>query len=135
MDKGGESVGQWSKVNFSNDSELNLTFGNLCPEVWGIDAHAITVLDWPVNWPDLNVTENLWGMTKWNMRATRFINKIELAASIKEIWASIIPRQCYRLIASMPRCIDAVIHTKRFPSIQDWHIGLKIQNFDCLMWS
>ncbi len=31
----------------------------------------------------------------------------------KASWASITPEQCHRLIASMPRRIDAVIHAKR----------------------
>ncbi|XP_023280379.1 centriolin-like [Seriola lalandi dorsalis] len=59
------------------------------------DVHAITVLDWPANSPDLNPTENLWGILKRKMRGTRPNNKEELTASIKEIWASITPRQCH----------------------------------------
>ena len=80
------------------------------------DAHAITVLDWPANSPDLNPIENLWGIIKRKMRGTRPKNKEELTASIKEIWASITPRQCHRLIASMPRRIEAVIKAKGFPT-------------------
>ena len=57
------------------------------------DAHAITVLDWPANSPDLNPIENLWGIIERNMRDTRPKNKEELTASINEIWASITPRQ------------------------------------------
>ncbi|XP_061630713.1 43 kDa receptor-associated protein of the synapse isoform X2 [Phyllopteryx taeniolatus] len=73
------------------------------------DAHAITVLDWPANSPDLNPIENLWGIIKRKMRGTRPKNKEELTASIKEIWASITPRQSRRLIASMPQRIQAVM--------------------------
>lgn len=80
------------------------------------DAHAITVLDWPANSPDLNPIENLWGIIKRKMRDTRPKNKEELTASIKEVWASITPGQCHRLIASMPRRIDAVIKAKGFPT-------------------
>ena len=77
------------------------------------DAHAITVLDWPANSPDLNPIENVWGIIKRKMRDTRPKNKEELTASINEIWASITPRQCHRLIASMPQRIKAVV--KAFP--------------------
>ncbi len=34
----------------------------------------------------------------------------------KTTWASITPEQCHRLIASMPCCIDAVIHAKGGPT-------------------
>ena len=36
--------------------------------------------------------------------------------SNKATWASITPEQCHRLIASMPCCIDAVIHAKGGPT-------------------
>ena len=80
------------------------------------DAHTITVLDWPANLPDLNPIENSWGIIKRKMRDTRPKNKAELTASINKIWASITPRQCHRLIASMPRRIEAVIQAKGFPT-------------------
>lgn len=80
------------------------------------DAHAITVLDWPANSPDLNPIENLWGILKRKMRGTRPNNKEELTASIQEMWASITPMQCHSLIASMPRRIKAVIKAKGFPT-------------------
>ena len=73
------------------------------------DAHGITVLDWPANSPDLNII-------KRKMRDTRPKTKDELIASIKGIWASITPSQCHRLIASMPRRIEAVIEAKGFPT-------------------
>ncbi|KAJ8344912.1 hypothetical protein SKAU_G00291050 [Synaphobranchus kaupii] len=69
--------------------------------------HAITVLDWPANSPDLNPIENLWDIVKRNMRDTRPNNTKELKAGIKASWASITPEQCHRLIASMPRRIKA----------------------------
>ncbi len=74
--------------------------------------HGVTVLDWPANSPDLNPIENL---VKRKMRETRANNADDLKAAIKATWASITPDQCYRLIASMPRRIDAVIHAKRGP--------------------
>ncbi|ROI37396.1 hypothetical protein DPX16_5078 [Anabarilius grahami] len=39
-----------------------------------------------------------------------------LSSSIEASWASITPQQCHRLIASMPRRIEAVISAKGFPT-------------------
>lgn len=73
---------------------------------------GITVLDWPANSPDLNPIENLWGIAKRKMRDMRPNNAEELKAAIEASWSSITPQQCHRLIASMPRRIEAVIAAK-----------------------
>ncbi len=78
--------------------------------------HGVTVLDWPANTPDLNPIENLWGIVKRKMIDTRPNNADDLKAAIKATWASIKPEKCHRLIASMPRRIDAVIHAKWGPT-------------------
>ncbi len=70
------------------------------------------VLDWPANSPDLNPTENLWDIVKRKMRDTRPNNTDDLKAAIKVTCASITPEQCHRLIVSMPRRINAVMHAK-----------------------
>ncbi len=77
--------------------------------------HGVTVLDWPANLPDLNPIENIYGIVKRKMRDTRPNNAGDLKAAIKVTWASITPEQCHRLITSMPRRIDAVIHAKGVP--------------------
>ncbi|CAJ0959493.1 unnamed protein product [Ranitomeya imitator] len=74
--------------------------------------NSITVLDWPANSPDLNPIDNLWSIVKRKMRDTRPNNADELKAAIKATSASITPQQHHRLIASMPRRIDAVIDAK-----------------------
>ncbi len=74
--------------------------------------HGVTVLDWPANSSALNPVENQWGIVKRKMRDTRPNNADDLKAAIKATWASIPPQQCHRLITSMPRGIDAVIHAK-----------------------
>ncbi len=33
-----------------------------------LNDHGVGVLDWPVNSPDLNPIDNLWGIVKWKMR-------------------------------------------------------------------
>ncbi len=78
--------------------------------------HGITVLDWPLNSPDLNPIENLWGIVKRKMRDTRPNKADDLKPAIKTTWASITLEQCHRLIASMPRRNDAVIHAKGGPT-------------------
>ncbi len=80
------------------------------------NEHGVTVIDWPANSPDLNPKENLWGIVKRKMRDTRPNNADELKAAVKATWASITPEQCHRLIVSMPRRIDAVIHAKGAPT-------------------
>ena len=78
--------------------------------------HGITVLDWLANSPDLNPIENLRSIVKRKLRDTRPNKADELKATIKTTWASITPQQCHKLIASMPPCIDAVIHAKGAPT-------------------
>ncbi len=43
-------------------------------------------------------------------------NSDDLKATIKATWTTITPEQCHKLIASMPRRIDAVIHAKGGPT-------------------
>ncbi len=78
--------------------------------------HGVTVLDWPVNSPDLNPIQNIWAIVKRKMRDIRPNNADDLKAAIKETWAFITPEQCHRLIASMPQRIDAVIQAKGGPT-------------------
>ncbi len=79
-----------------------------------VQWHGVTVLDWPANSPDS--IENLCGIVKRKMRHTRTNNADDLKAAIKATWASITPEQCHRLIGSMPRRSDAVIHAKGGPT-------------------
>ncbi len=83
---------------------------------------GVTKLDWPANSPDLNPIENIWGIVKRKMRDNRPNNADDLKAAIKATWASVTPKQCHRLIASMPRRIDAIIHAKGDP----------IQSIECI---
>ena len=88
--------------------------------------HGITVLDWLANSPDLSPIENLRSIVKRKLRDTRPNKADELKATIKTTWASITPQQCHKLIASMPPCIDAVIHAKGAPTKYWVHIYMNI---------
>ncbi len=47
--------------------------------------------------------DNLWGIVKRKIRNKRPKNADELKDTVNEIWASIPPQQCHKLITSMPR--------------------------------
>ncbi len=87
-----------------------------------LNDHGVGVLDWPANSPDLNLTENLWGIVKRKITNKSPKNADELKATVIETWASIPPQQCYKLITSMPRRIEAVIKAKGAPTKYWVHI-------------
>ncbi len=68
-----------------------------------LNDHGVGVLDCPVNSPDLNPIDSLWGIVKRKMRNKRPTNADELKATVKEAWASIPPQQCHKLITFMLR--------------------------------
>ncbi len=97
--------------------QQDLAPANTAKSTWSwFNDHGVTVLDWPANLPDLNPIENQWGIVKRKMRDTRPNNADDLKSAVKATWASITPEQCHRLIVSMPRRIDAVIHAKGGPT-------------------
>ncbi len=78
--------------------------------------HGVTVLDWSANSPDLDRIENLCQEEDERHQCRCRCNADDPKAAIKAAWASITPEQCHRLIASVPRRIDAVIHAKEGPT-------------------
>ncbi len=84
-------------------------------KIWFNDHGVTAVLDWPANSPDLNPIENPWGIVKRKMRDTR-PNSRWSEGHYQSNLGFITPEQCHRLIASMPRRIDAVINIKGGPT-------------------
>ena len=108
-------------INFNTASVLlfNTQQDGLICTLWGVNLTLgilLCVLNWPANSPDLNPIENLWDIVKRKLRDARPNTLDELKAAIEASWASITPQQCHRLIASMPRRIEAVISAKGFPT-------------------
>ncbi len=93
--------------------------------------HGVTVLDWPANTPDLNhggrEPRGRWETPDPTIRWFEGRYQSNLCFMT--------PEQCHRLITSMPRRIDAVIHAKGGPTkywvhrneqfSEAWHYCLK----------
>lgn len=72
-------------------------------------ANNVPVFEWPAQSPDLSPIENLWHILKRNVAKHRHKNKNELKARIFEEWEKISPEVCSKLVATMPKRLQAVI--------------------------
>ncbi len=77
--------------------------------------HGVTVLDWPAISPDLNPRESMgYWQEEDETHQTQQCRWPE--GRNQSNLGFITPEQCHRLIVSMPRRIDAVIHAKGGPT-------------------
>lgn len=66
-----------------------------------LNVNGVMVLDWPMNWSDLNPIENIWSIVNSEMEGIRPNNADHLRPTIKAPRASITPQQNHRLTAFM----------------------------------
>lgn len=72
-------------------------------------SNGVRLLDWPAQSPDLSPIEHLWYILKRNIGRYHYTSKHELQQKIKEEWQCITKELCYKLVATMPKRIKAVI--------------------------
>lgn len=72
----------------------------------------IRVLEWPAQSPDLSPIEHLWSILKVKVSKFKCNSKDTLKTKVKEVWNSITQEECFRLVASMPRRVHAVIKAR-----------------------
>ena len=79
-----------------------------------VHEKKLKLVDWPAQSPDLNPLENLWAIVKQRVYNFPILpkNKDKLWARVQEVWYSITPKQCRKLIASAPERIQAVAKSK-----------------------
>ena len=102
---------QWFLLH-DNGSNHN----NALVKEW-LDSKSVRCIDFPPYSPDLNPIENLWAALAREVEKTPCSTQDELIACVKAVWLSESKSLMERLIASMPRRIQAVLdangaHTK-----------------------
>lgn len=63
----------------------------------------------PSQFPDLNPIENLWSELKSQVLKQECSNYTQMWENIEKAWYSISVETCRKLMASMPRKVDAVL--------------------------
>lgn len=72
----------------------------------------INVMEWPAQSPDLNPIEHLWSILKVKVQENNPTSLQQLRQVIVNEWNKIAPETTAKLVASMPRRCQAVVHAK-----------------------
>ena len=80
-----------------------------------LEDNDITIMDWPAHSPDLNPIENLCGnLSRAVYQQNRqFKNVHELHTCVMDAWGKITRKDCYDLVASMPRRVYQVTERQK----------------------
>ncbi|GFT57229.1 transposable element Tc1 transposase [Trichonephila clavipes] len=82
------------------------------------DEMGVQTLDWPSQSPDLNPIEHLWNELERRLRSqsNRPSSLQALTSAVMDAWKAI-PMVTYQtLVESLPKLVQAVIHTKGGPT-------------------
>ncbi|CAB5371172.1 unnamed protein product [Rhizophagus irregularis] len=80
-----------------------------------LKKNKIVIIDWPANFLDLNLIENIWKQLKDNIQSWEVLPRTvdELKAALSEEWENLDCSVFEDVVASMPQRINAVLKAKR----------------------
>ena len=104
----GDTLTRFIKKAFNSKTNFTLMQDNAPPHTSNyatkfFKTQRIPVMKWPPSSPDLNPIENIWDIIDDRLKAMRPKNLKELQLMIEQIWNSITPETCKKLVDSMPR--------------------------------
>ncbi|GFV31925.1 transposable element Tcb1 transposase [Trichonephila clavipes] len=86
-------------------------------QTW-FDEMGVQKLDWPSQSPDLNPVEHLWDELERRLRSqpNRPSSLQALPSAVMNTWKAIPMVTYQKLVESLPKCVQAVIHAKGGPT-------------------
>ncbi|GFW28309.1 transposable element Tcb1 transposase [Trichonephila clavipes] len=82
------------------------------------DEMSVQKLEWPSKSPDLNPTEHLWDELDRRLRSqpNRPSSLQAHTSAVMDAWKAVPMVTYQKLVESLPKCVQAVIHAKRGPT-------------------